>query len=204
MKRISVFCGSRPGNRPEYRQTARELGQILVEEQIELVYGGGKVGLMGEIATTVVQAGGQVIGVIPQHLASRELIHPAVADMRVVDSMHERKALMAELGEGFIALPGGFGTLEEIAEVLTWAQIGLHHKPCGLLNINGYFNSVMDFLAHAVSQGFVDTEHRQMILVDSDPRGLLEQFEAYQPPTIDKVRLALEHMDSRNSGSSRK
>jgi uncharacterized protein (TIGR00730 family) len=175
------------------------MGQVLADRQIVLVYGGGKVGLMGEIASSVIQAGGQVIGVIPQHLADRELIHPDVTDMRVVGSMHERKALMAELGEGFIALPGGFGTLEEIAEVLTWAQIGLHRKPCGLLNINGYFDSLMDFLDYAVAEGFVDLEHREMLVIDSDPRKMLQQFESYRPPTIDKVRMALELTSNRYS-----
>jgi uncharacterized protein (TIGR00730 family) len=178
---------------------AQELGRTLAEQKIELVYGGGKVGLMGVIATSVIQAGGQVIGVIPKHLADRELIHPDVADTRIVGSMHERKALMAELGEGFIALPGGFGTLEEITEVLTWAQIGLHEKPCGLLNVNGYFESLMEFLGHAVAEEFVAMEHREMIVVDSDPRRMLEQFESYHPPTIDKVQMALEQTNCRYS-----
>ena len=192
MKRIGVFCGSSPGNKPEYTLAAREMGRALAERGIDLVFGGGRVGMMGEIASATLQAGGEVIGVIPKHLIERELAHPHVTRLHVVGSMHERKALMAELAGGFIAMPGGMGTIEEIFEVLTWAQLGLHHKPCGLLNVCGYFDTLLGFLDHVVAEGFLAPAHRQMIVLDTDLGGLLDQFEHYRPPDIDKARRAIE------------
>jgi uncharacterized protein (TIGR00730 family) len=191
LKRICVFCGSSPGSHPKYLHAARELGRLLVRQGIELVYGGARVGMMGAIATTVLQEGGKVIGVIPRGLAEKEVAFTNLTDLRVVDSMHERKALMAELSDAFIALPGGLGTIEEFFEILTWGQLGLHHKPCGLLDIGGYFHSLLSFLDHAVDQQFIEPEHRSMILVDEQPAALLEQFRCYQPPTVDKAKWAL-------------
>jgi uncharacterized protein (TIGR00730 family) len=191
MKRICVFCGSSPGARPEYAQAARQLGQALAGRDMGLVYGGGRVGVMGEIAAAAIQAGGEVIGVIPQGLVDKEIAFTELSDLRVVPSMHERKALMAELSDAFIALPGGLGTFEEFFEVLTWAQLSLHCKPCGLLNVAGYFAALMRFLDHAVGEQFVQPEHRSMLLVDESPEALLDRFQAYQPPQVDKAAWAL-------------
>ncbi len=185
MKNICVFCGSNAGAQPAYVAAARQLGQVLAQRQITLIYGGARVGTMGEIADSALAAGGHVIGIIPQALAEK-VAHPGLTDLRVVPSMHERKALMAELADGFIALPGGLGTLEEFFEVLTWAQLGMHHKPCGLLNVGGYYGPLMDFLDHAVAQRFIKAEHRAMALIDEHPADLLDQFNAYHPPTVDK------------------
>jgi len=170
---------------------AERLGEMLVKKRIGLVYGGGDVGLMGVIAHVVVERGGEVIGVIPKALADKEVAYTALADLRVVDSMHERKALMAELSDAFIALPGGLGTLEEFFEVLTWAQLGIHTKPCGILNVGGYYDHLLTFLDRAVHQQFITSEHRSMVLVDDDPEGLLRKFEHYTPPKIDKAAWAL-------------
>ncbi len=185
MKHICVFCGSNLGAQPEYVEAARHLGRVLAKRQITLVYGGARVGTMGEIADSVLAAGGHVIGVIPQALAEK-VAHTGLSDLRIVPSMHERKALMAELADGFIALPGGLGTFEEFFEVLTWAQLGLHHKPCGLLNVRGYYQPLMAFLDHAVAQHFLKAPHRDMILSDEDPERLLDQFSVYQAPSISK------------------
>jgi uncharacterized protein (TIGR00730 family) len=192
LKRIGVFCGSSPGSRPEYLQAARELGGALAERGIELVYGGGRIGMMGEIATTVLKNGGKVIGVIPQDLVHKEVAFLELPDLRVVSSMHARKALMAELSDAFIALPGGLGTIEEFFEVLTWGQLGLHRKPCGLLDVSEYFQGLMAFLDHAVSQKFISPEHREMVMTDESPNGLLEKFSLYQPPQLDKARWVLQ------------
>ncbi len=191
MKRICVFCGSSPGARPEYPDAAKELAGALVRKNIGLIYGGARVGLMGEIARSVMEKGGEVIGVIPRALMEREVAFTGLSDLRVVDSMHERKAMMAELADGFIALPGGLGTIEEFFEILTWAQLGIHGKPCGLLNINNYFSTLMDFLNHTVTERFVEREHREMILLDEDPERLLLRFETYQPPLTDKAQWVL-------------
>lgn len=191
MKRICVFCGSSPGSGPEYVQAARRLGHALTARNIELVYGGARVGVMGEIAAAVLQNNGKVIGVIPQELVEKEVAFTELADLRVVGSMHERKALMAELSDGFIALPGGLGTIEEFFEALTWAQLGIHRKPCGLLNAGHYYDSIIHFLDHAVSQQFIEPEHRDMILISEDPETLIEQFITYQPPQVDKAGWAL-------------
>jgi uncharacterized protein (TIGR00730 family) len=187
MKRICVFCGSSPGGRPEYVQAARRLGHTLASRGIGLVYGGAKVGTMGQLASAVLEAGGKVTGVIPEQLVKKEVAFIGLTDLQVVGSMHERKARMAELADGFIALPGGLGTLEEFFEALTWAQLSMHHKPCGLLNVCGYYDQLIAFLDHAVEQQFVKTEYRAMVLVDEDPERLLQKFAAYQPPKIDKA-----------------
>ena len=187
MKRVCVFCGSSPGNHPAYRQAADELGRGLAERGWGLVFGGGWVGLMGQVAKAVMAAGGEAIGVIPQALLDQKLAYSELSDLRVVNSMHERKALMADLADGFIALPGGYGTLEEFFEVLTWAQLGIHHKPCGLLNVNGYFDRLGDFLDHAMEQQFIRPEHRSMMVVDDRPARLLERLETYQAPQVDKA-----------------
>ena len=191
MKRICVFCGSSPGSGSEYIQAARRLGHALTARNIELVYGGARVGVMGEIAAAVLQNNGKVIGVIPQELVEKEVAFTELADLRVVGSMHERKALMAELSDGFIALPGGLGTIEEFFEALTWAQLGIHRKPCGLLNAGHYYDAMIHFLDHAVSQQFIEPEHRDMILISEDPETLIEQFITYQPPQVDKAGWAL-------------
>ncbi len=196
MKRICVFCGSSPGARPEYRQAARQLAYTLASKQIGLVYGGGSVGVMGEIARTVLDEGGEVIGVIPKALAKKKVAFTELPDLRVVGSMHERKALMAELADGFIALPGGLGTIEEFFEVLTWAQLGIHSKPCGLLNVGQYYDKLISFLDHTVSEQFVEGAHRSMVLIAGSPEALLEQFETYQPPQVDKAAWTLRMANS--------
>jgi uncharacterized protein (TIGR00730 family) len=186
MQRICVFCGSNPGANPQYTAAAQRIGAILAHRQLTLVYGGGNVGLMGVVANAVLDAGGEVIGVIPQALADLEVAHTGLPDLRIVGSMHERKALMADLSDGFIALPGGIGTLEEFCEVLTWAQLGMHVKPCGLINVEGYFDHLITFLDHAVRERFFRAEHRAMVLLEEDPDTLLNRFDAYRPPHLEK------------------
>lgn len=200
MKRICVFCGSSPGASHEYVRAAKQLGHTLASKGIGLVYGGGKIGLMGKVAESVLEKGGEVIGVIPKGLAEKEVAFTGLADLRVVDSMHERKALMADLSDGFIALPGGLGTIEEFFEVVTWAQLGLHLKPCGVLNVMQYFDRLLDFLDHTVNEKFVELEHRSMILVDENPENLLQKFENYQPPKIDKAKWALQLSSDQDAG----
>lgn len=182
MKSICVFCGSSSGVRPEYADAARQLGALLAERGIGLVYGGGRVGLMGIIADAVLTHGGHVSGIIPEFLFKKEIEHKDVSDLRVVGSMHERKALMADLADGFIALPGGWGTLDEFCEILTWAQLGLHTKPCGLLNVAGYYDSFLHFFDTATTEGFVQPQYRALVLADTDPARLLDRMAAYQPP----------------------
>jgi len=186
MPAICVYCGSSPGKSPEYLAAARELGQELVKRGLGLVYGGASVGVMGAVADAVLQAGGKAVGVIPKSLALKEIAHQQLDELFVVDSMHERKAMMAELSDGFIALPGGWGTLEEIFEALTWAQLGLHHKPCGLLNVAGYYDHLDAFLEHAVQQRFVREEYRPMLMIESKASALLDRFASYQPPLVRK------------------
>jgi uncharacterized protein (TIGR00730 family) len=186
MKRICVFAGSSLGVNPVHRDAAVALAQALADRGVELVYGGGCIGLMGVLADAMLARGGRVTGVIPHTLMVREVGHRGLTDLKVVDSMHERKALMAELSDGFIALPGGFGTLEELFEVLTWAQLGLHGHPCGALNVAGYFDGLFQFLDHALGEGFLRSAHREMLLVDDDPRRLLERFAQYRPPAVAK------------------
>jgi uncharacterized protein (TIGR00730 family) len=186
MKRLCVYCGSRPGSQPAYTEAAKNLARALVNRKIEVVYGGASVGTMGVLANTVLAEGGHVIGIIPQAVLGREVVHRGLSELRVVTSMHERKALMAELSDGFIALPGGLGTLDEVFEILTWGQLGLHQKPCGLLNIRDYYRGLVDFLDHAVSEGFITEVHRAMLLVEEEPERLLDQFERYKAPAVAK------------------
>lgn len=181
VKRICVFCGASPGARPEYAAATAELARLLVADGIGVVYGGGGVGLMGALADAVIAQGGEIVGVIPQALVGREIAHRDVSDMRVVGSMHERKALMAELSDAFVALPGGLGTLEELFEVYTWAQLGLHRKPCALLDVEGYYAGIARFLAHAVEERFVREEHRAMLMVERDPRVLIDRLRGFEP-----------------------
>ena len=185
-KRICVFAGSSAGVRLVYSAAARKLGAILSAEGYGLVYGGGRVGLMGALADSVLENGGHVTGVIPRGLAVREVAHQELSDLRIVESMHERKAMMAELSSAFVALPGGLGTLEELLEVLTWAQLGIHAKPCCVLNVDGYFDGLLGFLDDAVRQGFVAEPHRSMLVVRSDPDALLDAIQAHRPTTVDK------------------
>lgn len=183
---ICVFCGSSPGRRPEYAAAARALGALLARRGITLVYGGGHVGLMGLLADAALTAGGRVIGVIPHSLEQRELAHLRLTELRVTGSMHERKALMADLADGFIALPGGIGTFEEFLEILTWAQLGIHAKPCGLLNVAGFYDPLVGLLDHAVAERFLRPEHRAMMLLGEAPEALLDGMVNYQPPDVEK------------------
>jgi uncharacterized protein (TIGR00730 family) len=186
MKSICVYCGSSTGKSPQYAEAAADLGRELVNRGLGLVYGGASVGLMGAVADAVLLAGGHAIGVIPRSLATKELAHTALDELFVVDSMHDRKAKMADLSAGFIAMPGGWGTLEEIFEALTWAQLGFHDKPCGLLNVAGYYDHLGAFLDHAMEQSFVREAYRPMIMIDSQPAALLDRFASYQPPRVKK------------------
>lgn len=176
MQRICVFCGSQVGSNGLYRLAATDLGQLLVRHGYGLVYGGGHVGLMGVIADAVLASGGEVIGVIPESMVARELAHTGVTQLQVVPGMHERKARMAELADAFIALPGGYGTFEELFEVITWAQLGMHRKPIGLLNVAGYFNALKTLVDQAIAEGFVRTEHRYLLTIADDPSTLLEML----------------------------
>jgi uncharacterized protein (TIGR00730 family) len=186
MKQVCVFCGSRMGTGPVYREAARALGQLLASRGLGLVFGGGHIGLMGVLADAVLDRGGEVIGVIPQGLVDRELAHPRSTKMHVTASMHERKALMAQLADAFVALPGGFGTFDETFEMLTWAQLGLHHKPIGLLNVEGFFDGLLTFLDHTVQQGFVKPLHRHLLLKADTPHDLLETLAAAKPLTLEE------------------
>jgi uncharacterized protein (TIGR00730 family) len=178
---MCVFCGSSSGVRPGYATTARELGRLLAGRDIGLVYGGGSVGLMGILADATLAAGGEVIGVIPQSLADREVAHRGLSELRIVETMHERKAVMADLADAFIAMPGGFGTLDEFFEILTWAQLAIHAKPCGLLNVESYFDFLLEFLDRAVDDQLLKPAHRKLILVENDPRELLARLEHLKP-----------------------
>jgi len=186
MKMVCVYCGSNPGRLPEYREAARLLGYEMAGRGLGLVYGGASIGVMGAVADAVLERGGQAIGVIPYSLATKEVSHDGLDQLIVVDSMHERKAKMAELSDGFIALPGGWGTIEEIFEMLTWAQLGFHEKPCGLLNVATYYDSLFTFLENAIEQQFVKEEYRPMIMMDEAPRALLDRFERYRAPKVKK------------------
>lgn len=191
MNRICVFCGSNAGHNPIYRSEAEKLGRLLAERKIELVYGGGNIGLMGAVADACLEAGGTVIGVIPEALMGKEVAgravdHRSLTRMEVVDSMHTRKARMAELSDGFIALPGGFGTFEEFCEILTWGQLGFHVKPMGLLNTNGFYNPLLALLDHAVSEGFLRQQNRDMALTETDIERLIDVMTAYQPEPVSK------------------
>ena len=180
--RICVYLGSSPGNSPVYREAAERVGTLLAERGIGLVYGGGTVGLMGVIADTVCAAGGEVIGVIPEALRAREHDHPGITQLHVVKTMHERKAMMAKFADGFLCLPGGIGTLEEIFEAWCWSQLGYHEKPCGLLNVNGFYTPMSTFIDYVVAEGLLKPRHRAMLLIDNDPDILLDRMAQYLPP----------------------
>ncbi len=182
MKRIAVYCGSNKGTRPEYAAAAEQLGTQLAREKIELVYGGGMVGLMGIVADAVLKHGGHVIGVIPEKLVIKEVVHEKLPDLRVVKTMHERKALMAELADGFIALPGGYGTFEEFFEVLAWGQLGWHQKPFGLLDVAGFYRQLHEFLDHAQDEGFIRPQHRALVLVEDSAEKILSRMKNFRAP----------------------
>src|SRR4051794_8062535 len=186
LSRVCVFCGSSRGLRPEYQAAAEELGRYLAAQRIGLVYGGGNVGLMGTIADAVLAAGGEVIGVIPQSIVDREIAHRGVTEFRIVQSMHERKAMMADLSDAFIAMPGGFGTFEEFCEVLTWSQLGIHKKPCGLLNVAEYYSPLLAMFDHAVNERFVRKENRGLVLAHHDYKRLIEMLEEFKPNGVEK------------------
>ena len=187
MLSICVFCGSSMGRNSSYKGAAVKLGQLMAEKNLNLVYGGGNIGLMGEIAQSVIKNGGRAIGVIPQFLVEKELVFDELSEVHVVESMHERKAKMAEMADAFIAMPGGFGTLEETVEVLTWAQLGLHRKPIGLLNINGYYDSLNEFFDHMVAEGFLMREYKDMLLINENPAAMLESITTFELPAVDKL-----------------
>lgn len=181
--RICVFSGSNPGRKPEYVEAARELGKALAQAGIGVVYGGASVGLMGAVADAAMAAGGEVIGIIPKSLVDKEIAHPGLSDLRVVGSMHERKALMGDLSDGFVALPGGLGTLEELFEVWTWAQLGHHAKPCAVYNLGGFYDGLTQWLDHVVQEQFIKPQHRGMLIVESQPASLLKAMREYEVPT---------------------
>jgi uncharacterized protein (TIGR00730 family) len=182
LNRVCVFCGSSAGTRPEYAEAARAMGRTLAERGLGLVYGGGKVGLMGIVADAVLEAGGRATGVIPEALMAREVGHAGLTELHVVGTMHQRKALMADLSDGFVALPGGFGTYEEFCEVLTWSQLGIHPKPCGLLNVAGFYDPLLALFDHAVREGFVKPAHRALVMEETGPAALLDRMAGFAPP----------------------
>ena len=182
IKKLCVFCGSSLGRNPDYSAAATAFGTLLVQRGITLVYGGGGTGMMGVVADAVLAAGGQAIGVIPFALRTKELAHAGLTEMHVVATMHERKSLMADLSDGFVALPGGIGTLDEFCEIFTWLQLGIHHKPCGVLNVAGYFDGFLAFLDHALKEGFLRPEFRDPLLVSKDGSELLSRFQGWEPP----------------------
>ncbi len=188
IKRICVYCGASPGARPQYVHAAKELGRELASRGITLVYGGGATGLMGTVARAALEKGGEVIGVIPQSLMDRELGLKTVSELRVVSSMHERKAMMAELSDAFIAMPGGLGTAEEFFEAATWAQLGFHKKACALLNVDGFYDKLAVFIEHMSAEKFVDPAHAAMIIVEPTVQGVLDRIAGYRPPTVDKAK----------------
>ena len=184
IRSICVYCGSSPGRQETYSLAANQLAESLVRRNIRLVYGGASIGIMGKVADHVLKLGGQVVGVIPKALAHKEVAHANLTELHITHSMHERKTLMAELSDGFIALPGGIGTLEELFEIWTWAQLGFHNKPCGLLNVAGYYDFLIGFLDHMLNEQFVKPHHRTMLIVETDPSLLLERCISYEPPKI--------------------
>ncbi|MHC5210598.1 MAG: LOG family protein [Planctomycetota bacterium] len=186
IRRICVFCGSNSGKDPVYRQAAVALGKTIVRRELDLVYGGGSVGLMGILADTVLEAGGSVTGIIPRALERREVAHEQLTAIHVVDDMHTRKAKMEELADAFVAMPGGYGTLEELFEVVTWAQLGLHRKPVGMLNPAGYFDGLLDCIDSAVVEGFIKPEHRRLLVVGAEPDALLDALARHEPPEVEK------------------
>lgn len=186
IKNICVYCGSSTGKNQAYSTIAKSLGKALSERDIGLVYGGAAIGIMGVVADSVLEGGGRAIGIIPKSLAVKEVAHSGLSELHVVDSMHDRKAMMAEYSDGFIALPGGWGTLEEIFEILTWSQLGFHQKPCGLLNVDGYYNDLVNFLENAFDQQFVNEQCRPMLMTSGDPLELLDRFGGYEAPKVRK------------------
>ncbi len=184
--RICVFCGSSPGVTDVYRQAAADFGRLLADNKIGLVYGGGAVGLMGAVANAAVDAGGAVTGIIPKKLADAEIANEKVTDLHVVSSMHDRKAMMADMSDAFVALPGGIGTFEELFEAWTWSQLGYHQKPCAILNVDGFFDQLIGFLDHVVDQGFLKPKHRGMLIYSTDQMDLLKKLRAYKAPDTDK------------------
>jgi uncharacterized protein (TIGR00730 family) len=186
MKRICVYCGSNSGGRPLYAEAARDLANVLVRHDIELVYGGADKGIMGVIADAVLEQGGKVHGVMPKMLCDKELAHQRLTELHIVSSMHQRKSMMVALSDGFIAMPGGYGTLEEIIEIVTWGQLQFHDKPCGLLNVDGYFDHLLKYLDHATAEGFLRQENRQMLLCADSAVALVQQFEEYTAPKVEK------------------
>ncbi len=184
--RLCVFCGSNEGFRPEYRAAATALGTAIAAHDAALVYGGSKVGLMGAVADAVLKAGGTAIGIIPQALVDKEVAHHGLTELHIVGSMHERKAKMADMAEGFVALPGGLGTLEELFEIWTWAQLGYHGKPVGVLDIAGFYDRLLTFLDHQAAEGFMRQEHRDMLIVEEDPERLIARYRSYVPPAVTK------------------
>lgn len=181
IKRLCVYCGSSMGRSESYAQSAKALADSLVSHNIALVYGGASIGIMGTLADQVLQSGGQVVGVIPKALAHKEVMHQGLTELHITQSMHDRKMLMADLSDGFIALPGGIGTLEELFEIWTWAQLGFHQKPCGLLNVDGYFNALIEFLNHVQTEQFVKPHHHDLLIVESEPNPLLDRYFKFQP-----------------------
>jgi uncharacterized protein (TIGR00730 family) len=186
VRRVCVFCGSREGSSPSYVEAARRMGKTLARRGLGLVYGGGRVGLMGVLADAALDEGGEVVGVIPDTLVTREIAHAGLTKLYVVGTMHERKKLMADLSDGFVALPGGYGTLEEFLEVLSWAQLSIHEKPCALLDVNGFWKPLSTLFDEAVAEGFVPPDHRFLALQEQDPHALLDMMESYTPPEIKK------------------
>jgi uncharacterized protein (TIGR00730 family) len=186
LRRVGVFCGSSSGSQQVYTHAAQAVGQLLAGRNIELVYGGGNVGLMGTVANACLKAGGRVIGVIPQALVDKDVAHTGLTELRIVRSMHERKAAMADLSDAFVALPGGYGTWDEFCEVLTWSQLGIQSKACALLNVNGYYNPLLQMADVAVSEGFLRDVNRELLLSDTDPARLLDRMSSYQTPVADK------------------
>lgn len=186
LKNICVYCGSNTGRVADYIEQARRFAQELVRRDIGLVYGGSSIGLMGAVADAVLAEGGRVTGVIPEVLMKKEMAHRHLTELHVVPSMHERKMMMADKADGFVAMPGGAGTLEEIFETWTWAQLGIHQKPCGLLNIAGYYDKLGQFLDHTVEEAFMRPQHRSMLIIESDPAALLDRYADYTPPTVSK------------------
>jgi hypothetical protein len=186
LRRLCVFCGSSLGIQTSYAQAADDMGRLLAERRIELVYGGGNVGLMGRVADACLNQGGRAIGVMPRTLFDKEIAHRGLTELHVVESMHQRKALMADLADAFVAMPGGYGTWEEFCEVLTWSQLGLQRKACAVLNVSGYYEPLLDMADRAVEQGFLRDAHRELLLADTDPARLLDRLSSYTVPTVDK------------------
>lgn len=186
MKNICVYCGSNFGDRASYRQAAEAMGKLLAQRNIGLVYGGGDVGLMGVVADAAIDAGGEVTGVIPKLLADKEVAHQRLTDLRIVNTMHERKHIMAELSDAFIAMPGGFGTLEELFEVVTWTQLSFHNKACGVLNVDGYYDGLLTFLDHATAEKFIRPHHREIVVVETEPAALLEKLNKFEHADVQK------------------